>query len=122
MLARRTRIYGAREYRLVEGRAGRITSVCDLHGIDVRRLMYALDLAAGNPVRARFRRVSAGTEWLFTSELPRAEQRIFAALGSLTIPGDRPFERRWTFVHNEELALDRLRSLGIQLAPAVQED
>jgi hypothetical protein len=122
LLARRARIYGAREYRLVEARSGRITRVSDLGGVDVRRLMYALDLAAGNPVRARFRRVSAGTEWLFTSELPRAEQRIFAALGSLTIPDDRPFERRWTFVRNEDLALDLLRSLGVQLAPAARED
>lgn len=114
LLARRTRLYGAREYRLVEARSGRIVSVCDLHRIDVRRLMYAFDLAAGNPVRA----VSSGAEWVLTSELPRAEQRVFAALGRLTVPDDRRYERRWTFVRNEEVALDMLRSLGVQFAPA----
>jgi hypothetical protein len=122
VLARRTRVYGAREYRLVEVRSSRITSVCDLQGVDVRRLMYALDLAVGNPVQVRCHRVSTGTEWLFTSELPRAEQRVFATLGTLTIPDHRPFERRWTFVRNEELALGMLRSLGVQLAPAARKD
>jgi hypothetical protein len=79
--------------------------------------MYALDLAAGNPVRAR--RVHGGDppEWLFTSELPRPEQRTLAAFGILMIPEDRPFERRWTFLRNEALALDLLRSLGISLEP-----
>lgn len=115
MLARRTRLYGAREYRLVEVRAGRIISVCDTHDVDVRRLMYALDRAAKNPVRAR--RIGEGlpAEWLFESELPRAEQRTFAAFGTLSIPDDRPFQRRWTFVRHEETALALLHSLGVDL-------
>lgn len=114
LLARRTRIYGAREYRLVDVRAMKLVGARDLNGIDVRRLMYALDLAANNPVCAkRIQRNRA--EWLFTSELPRAEQRTFAALGTLTIPPERPFERRWTFARNEELALGMLRGLGINL-------
>jgi hypothetical protein len=114
MLARRMRIYGAREYRLVDVRAERVVGACDLQGVDVRRLMYALDLAAKNPVRAR-RLSQERAEWLFMSELPRAEQRTFAACGMLTIPEDRPFERRWTFVRNEDLALGMLRELGITL-------
>lgn len=114
MLARRMRIYGAREYRLVDVRAERVVGVCDLQGVDVRRLMYALDLAAKNPVRAR-RLYRERAEWLFMSELPRAEQRTFAACGTLTIPDERPFERRWTFVRNENLALGMLRELGIVL-------
>jgi hypothetical protein len=77
--------------------------------------MYAFDLAAGNSVRARPIHLADKTEWQFTSELPRSEQRIFAALGTLAIPEDRPFERRWTFMRNEEHALDMLRSLGIVL-------
>ena len=113
LLARRRRLYGAREYRLVDVRAGRIVRACELHDVDVRRLMYALALEAKNPVRACPTRLGGQTEWLFGSELPRAEQRAFAAFGSLTIPDERRFERRWTFMHNEELALDMLRSLGI---------
>jgi hypothetical protein len=122
LLARRMRIYGAREYRLVDIRAGRIVGACDLHGVDVRRLMYALDLAAENPVCARRLDAGAGAEWLFTSELPRAEQRTFAAFGTLTIPGDRPFERRWAFVRNQDLALGMLRDLGITLEQQHRED
>jgi len=121
LLARRTRLYGSREYRLVDVRAGRIVGVCDLQGDDALRLMYALDLAAKNPIRARQRRVGQQTEWLFTTALPRAEQRAFAAFGTLTIPDDRPFERRWTFIRNEELALGMLRSLGIVLEPARED-
>jgi hypothetical protein len=113
LLARRMRLW--REYRLVDVRSGRIIGSCELQGVDCRRLMYALDLATGNPVTAR--RLPSGdqAEWLFTSELPRGEQRAFAAFGTLTIPEDRPFERRWTFARNEELALAMLRSLGIAL-------
>lgn len=121
LLARRLRLYGAREYRLVDTRAGDIVAACELHDVDVRRLMYALDLAAGNPVRARPIRVGQQTEWLFTSELPRAEQRTFAAFGTLMIPHERPFERRWTFRRNEELAVEMLRSLGIVLERQSEE-
>lgn len=122
LLARRMRLYGAREYRLVDVRAGRIVGACDLQGIDVRRLMYALDLAAKNPVRARRLYADDRAEWLFTSELPRAEQRTFAAFGTLTIPDDRPFERRWAFARNEELALGMLRELGITLEEHQREE
>jgi hypothetical protein len=122
LLARRMRLYGAREYRLVDVGSGRIISACELQGVDFRRLMYALDLAAKNPVRARRLLGRDQTGWLFTSELPRAEQRTFAAFGTLTIPDDRPFERRWTFGRNEELALRMLRSLGIALGEQYRED
>jgi hypothetical protein len=115
LLARRIRLYGAREYRLVDVRSGRIVGACELHDVDVRRLMYALDSAASNPVRAQRLGSGQSSVWRFISELPRPEQRAFAAFGTLTIPDDRPFERRWTFVRNEELALDMLRSLGIAL-------
>lgn len=113
LLARRRRLYGAREFRLVDVSSGKIVAACELHNVDVRRLMYALDLAAKNPVRALPSRVGTQTEWLFKSELPRAEQRTFAAFGTLFIPDERPFERRWTFLRNEEMALEMLRSLGI---------
>ncbi len=122
LLARRRRLYGALEYRLVDVEAGRIIKACQLHEVDVRRLMYALDLEASNPVRARASRVGGQTEWLFTSELPRAEQRAFAAFGKLTIPSERRFERRWTFTRNEELALAMLRSLGIALGQYPTKD
>jgi hypothetical protein len=84
--------------------------------------MYAFDLAADNPVQARYLRVPTGTEFVLTSELPRAEQRAFAALGTLMIPDDRRFERRWTFVQNEHIARQRLRYLGVGLTEATAKD
>ena len=57
-----------------------------------------------------------------TLELSREYASFFAALGTLTIPDDRPFERRWTFVRSEEVALGVLRSLGVKLAPTPRED
>jgi hypothetical protein len=114
LLARRMRVYGAREYRLADVREAQVVGVRDLQGLDVRRLMYALDLDANNPVCAR-RLNGDHPEWQFKSELPRAEQRIFAAFGTLRIPADRPFERRWVFARNEQVALTMLRELGISL-------
>lgn len=122
LLARRRRLYGAREYRLVDTNLGRIVSACELHDVDVRRLMYALDLAAENPVLARPVRVGTQIEWLLTSELPRAEQRTFAALGELKASGGHRFERRWLFIRNEELALEMLSSLGIELGQVRNEE
>jgi hypothetical protein len=56
--------------------------------------MYALDQAAGKPVRALYRRRANGLEWILASEIPRAEQRVLATLGTLTIPDDRPISPR----------------------------
>ena len=114
-VARRTRAYGAREYRLVDVAAGQITGSTPLDGIDVRRLMYAFDLAANNPVRAEreAQNGSSTTTWLLTSELPRAEQRLFSVFGNLTIPDERPYERRWSLDEHEEVAMGMMRALGI---------
>lgn len=117
LLARRRRVYGAWEPRLVDVSDGRIVGICEMDALDVRRLMYAFDLAAGTPVRARQLRAGAQPEWLFTSALPRPEQRTLAAFGTLTIPEDRPWERRWTLVRNAPIALEMIRQLGIVLEP-----
>jgi len=113
LLARRTRAYGAREYRLIDIESGAIVGSSALPGIDVRRLMYSLDLHAQNPVHAHRVQGEDGPFWLLTSELPRAEQRLFSAFGTLTVPDDRRFERRWAFERNEAAALEMMRSLGI---------
>ena len=66
MLARRTRVYGARESRLVNLKSGRITGICDLQGVDVRRLMYALESRGRQPgaraTRARGARPRVGAD------------------------------------------------------------
>jgi len=113
ILGRRRRLYGSREYRLLDLRAGRIVGACDLQDVDVRRLMYALDQKANNPVRAHVRSDGANFEIQLTSELPRAEQRMLASFAKLTIPPDRPFERRWLVGSGQQLARELLQSLGI---------
>src|SRR5262249_42952881 len=119
LLARRTRLYGAREYRLVDVVRGRIARACELPAGEARRLMYALDAEAGNPVQARSTSsVKGHTEIILMSEIPRPEQRVLAALGTLEIPVNRPFERRWRFERGEDLALRLLKSLGIVISSA----
>ncbi|MGE4264031.1 MAG: hypothetical protein AB7E46_06110 [Desulfovibrio sp.] len=121
LLARRTRLYGAKEFRLVDVSSGHIVRACELPISDVRRLMYFLDLEAGNSVHARTRTTGEVVEFLLSSEIPRPEQRIFAALGTLDIPVERFYERKWTFNRGQKRALGLLRSLGIQLKPMPHE-
>lgn len=122
LLARRTRLYGAREYRIVDVTGGHVARACELPTSEARRLMYALDSEAGNRVQARCTKVGTDlTEVLLTSELPRPEQRVLAALGTLEIPVDRPFERRWSFRRGQDLALNLMRSLGIDIAATPRE-
>ena len=50
----RERIFGVREYRIVELKNGSVIAINNsLAPGDVRRLMYALDLKAGKPVEIR---------------------------------------------------------------------
>lgn len=114
-LVRRARIYGAREFRVVDLVEGRPVRIGEIPFGEVRRLMYALDAVAGNPVTVKRKRVRDGVLWIFTSELPRPEQRLLAALGTLEVPVERVYERRWTIRRGEEVALKRLQRLGIEV-------
>lgn len=122
LLARRVRIYGAREFRMIETSGGRIAKVCDLQGLDVRRLMYALDHSSHNQVRARTCRIGSRAEWHFTSELPRAERRVLAAIGTLSIPDERPYERVWTITRNQDLATRMVQDLGIRIISTAEKN
>jgi hypothetical protein len=116
LLARRTRLFGAREYRLVDVERGRIVRTSELPTSEARRLMYALDFEAGTCVQARCTTLDKDRiEIVLASELPREEQRVLAALGQLDIPAERRFERRWTFRRAYVLALKLLRDLGIEV-------
>lgn len=115
-LARRTRLFGAKEFRLVDIENGRVVRAGEVSFGEVRRLMYALDAAADNPVEAHCSALrEGGVEITLRSEVPRSEQHVLAALGELTIPLDRPYERRWTFHRDHSIAERLLRSLGIEI-------
>lgn len=115
-LARRRRVYGAKEFRLVELKSGQITKSCELLAVDVRRLMYAHDSHAKNPVRVRTSKHQTTSEWLFSSELPLPEQRAFSTIGKLDIPDERPYLRRWSFPNNDDMVRSLVSALGIEIA------
>jgi len=115
-LARRTRAFGTREFRIVEVLSGRIArSGAVLARGEARRLMYALDLAADNRTRGRWTAFGAGGRLVLTSVLPYAESRIFAALGVLTINPEKLYEQPWAFVSHGEHIQELVNALSIQL-------
>jgi len=70
-LARRTRVFGAREYRVVEVAGGNLVrSGAVLGPREARRLMYAFDAQCGNATRARWVARPPGGELVLTSDLP----------------------------------------------------
>jgi hypothetical protein len=61
--------------------------------------MYGMDAISNQPCRFKVTRNSASTNVFVSSEIPKAERRLFLALGQLTIPTDRDhgYPRLWTF-------------------------
>src|SRR6266700_16628 len=89
---------GIIHYAVAEISGGSIIATCsiNLNEGDPRRLLYGLDTLAHRPTRVQAAQV--GNAWFFTlqSELPRAEYRLFTALGSLHFPSDgRYYPRVW---------------------------
>jgi hypothetical protein len=87
-LGRRELHFGICQYRGVELVNGRVVRVMlpRLGLGDLRRLMYGLDSIAGNPVHVETQ--LRGFEYVVVlgSEVPRPERRLFAALGTLSVP------------------------------------
>ena len=116
-LADRIRIFGAREYRVIEVRQGRVErSGAILLPGEARRLMYAMDSLAANPVEVLVESVGDTLKLTLWSELPRPELRLFAALGSLEVPADRYYPRTWRIAGPaRDVAIQRLHALGVRL-------
>jgi hypothetical protein len=98
-LARRDLAFGPRQYRAAEVVDGRLTRVMlpRLGDGDLRRLMYGLDALAGNPVLVEVEQTSKGLVVILGSEVPRPERRLFAALGTLSVPPEKYYPRTWLF-------------------------
>ncbi len=84
---------------------------------DVRRLQYALDLLADNPVRVIGTRQRDRWTFKLQSALPRAEHRLLLALGREQTRADGKYYPRWwevpsSYVPKAERAL---RALGISV-------
>lgn len=115
-LARREVAFRGKQSRIVELRAGRLTgsAVPKTALGDIRRLMYALDSAVNKPTRVRWVIRQDAVEMELQSEVPRAEQRLFAALGHLEVDGDRYYPRMWRFsLARWDAVQERLSELGI---------
>lgn len=109
--------FGLRQPRIVEVKQGRIhaTRPLGLAPGDARRLQYAVDAIAQMPVTVSLRR-SARFQVTLQSEVPRAEQRLFAALGELTFPDEKYYPRTWTFpIEHADRVLQRLAALRVEL-------
>ncbi len=115
-LARRTRVFGAREYRVVEVADGNLVrSGAVLGPREARRLMYAFDAQCGNATRARWIARPPGGELVLTSDLPEPEHRMVGAVGRLEPTGEKVYERRWTFTKRPDQVLELLRALSIDV-------
>ena len=114
--------FGVREYRIAELCLGRVERLGArlLHG-EARRLMYALDEAAKNPVEVAVAKTSHDLSLTLWSELPRAELRLFGALGSLEASPDKYYPRVWRFQrHYETTVLEQLTALSIKIISSRQ--
>jgi len=118
-LARRSRVYGAKEYKLIQLTRGGITKVGQiLLGDEHRRLMYFLDYLGKKQTVVR---IAADPPHSFRvlvgSELPISEGRLLRALGRLEAnPDGSRFPQRWIVPENNaDLVRSALRALHITI-------
>jgi hypothetical protein len=117
-LGRRELPFGMRQYRAVEVVQGRIARLMRLRlgAGDLRRLMYGLDALAKNAVAVEYEISGDEISVILRSEIPRPEQRLFAALGQLSFPPEKYYPRTWRFPRQYGAEIHaRLTSLCIQL-------
>lgn len=118
-LARTRTRRGVRSYYIVQLTGGRAIAAGppSLGDGDVRRLQYALDLLAHNPVRVIGTRQHNHWTFKLQSALPRAEHRLFLALGREQTRTDGKYYPRWWDVPSSYVprAEKALRDLGISV-------
>jgi hypothetical protein len=115
-LARRERVFGALEYRIIELARGTVVATDDLGFSDARRLMYALDWRAKKPIEIKCEIRDSYLSITVRSELPGAEQRLFGAIGILGVPDEAYYPRTWTFPESyRKTVFDTLQALKITL-------
>ncbi len=113
-LSREELPFGGKRHYAVKVAKGQISGIRTMPPIDLRRLMYGLDLLAEKSVTVEELPANAETSFILKSELPQAEQRFFAALGQLAVQEGKYYPRTWKFhkKHAGEIK-ERLARLGI---------
>jgi len=117
-LGRRDLPFGMRQYRGVEVIQGRIARLMRLRlgAGDLRRLLYGLDALAQNSVVVEYESTGDEIGVILRSEIPKPEQRLFAALGRLSFPPEKYYPRTWRFPKRYAAEVhSRLTSLCVQL-------
>jgi len=114
--------FGTTEYRVIDVRSGRVEqSGAILLPGEARRLMYALDLRAANPVDVIYERTDGLLSLTLWSEIPRSERRLFGALGTLVAPRERYYPRRWRFaLSRDAIVMKHIQALGVRLVATGQ--
>jgi hypothetical protein len=113
-LSREELPFGGKRHYAVKIAKGQISAIRTMPPIDLRRLMYGLDLLAEKSVTVEEVSGLAETSVVLKSVLPQAEQRFFAALGQLTVPEDKYYPRTWQFHQEHAVEIKkRLATLGV---------
>lgn len=113
-LSREELPFGGKRYYAVKIAEGQISAIRTMPPVDLRRLMYGLDLLAEKSVTVEEISGLAEASFVLKSVLPQAEQRLFAALGQLAVPEGKYYPQTWTF--HDEHAVEikkRLATLGV---------
>jgi hypothetical protein len=99
--------------------AGTLTEAADLdlEPLQRRRLLYGLDMAAGNPTAVSLRGAGDAVEIVLRSALPASEERVCAALGQLlSAREDSYYPRVWRVPRTDEgVVRQMLTRLGIEV-------
>jgi hypothetical protein len=120
-LSREELPFGGKRHYAVKIAKGQIRGIRIMPPIDLRRLMYGLDLLAEKSVRVE--EIARGTEtsFILKSELPQAEQRFFAGLGQLAVPEGKYYPRIWKFHQEHAVEIKkRLAALGVSTSVRTQ--
>lgn len=113
-LSREELPFGGRRHFAVKIAKGQIAGIRVMLPTDFRRLMYGLDLLAEKSVAVEEIPNRSETTLVLRSELPQAEQRLFAALGQLAVPEGKYYPRNWTFHSEHAVEIKRrLAALGV---------
>ena len=113
-LAREEVSFRGKRFLICEIISGRVVAVRTAPSTELRRLMYGIDLLANKSVAVQEVPQSGKSSLILKSELPQSEQRMLAALGSLTVSTDGYYPRTWSV--SQEHVVDvkkRLALLGV---------
>lgn len=113
-LSREALPFGGKRHYAVKIAKGEISGIRIMLSTDFRRLMYGLDLLAEKQVGVEEIPGRGETTFVLRSELPQAEQRLFAALGRLEVSEGKYYPRKWTFHQEHAVEIKkRLATLGV---------